>query len=308
MAWISDASWRLVDQKNALCRLPGPLNYTEYRRLTRRLKASFQEDRKQRTATAGALAEAELNQDPPRIKEAWNIIRRWFITVEDRPLPPSREDLQKVTNDRIKLYTKSLPPDRIPILVAQFDIDDVVPEPDEIADAIRGLRNGKAPGPSKVRAEHLKEWVREAYRDVDPYQENWDRVVDLIQTCFRERQVPTQMSWSTVVLLPKGNGDYRGIGLLEISWKVIESIINRRIASKVIFHNALHGFQDRRGTVTACIEAKLLQQLAKMVQKTMHFTFLDLRKVYNTVDRERLLDILAGYDVGPNVLGLLKFY
>ena len=25
-SWISDASWRLVDQKNALCRLPGPLN------------------------------------------------------------------------------------------------------------------------------------------------------------------------------------------------------------------------------------------------------------------------------------------
>ena len=200
-----------------MCRLPGPLNFTEYRRLTRSLKASFKEDRKQRAATAGAIAEAELNHDPPHIKEAWNVICRWFIAVEDRPLPPSREDLQKVTNDRIKLYTKSLPPDRIPILVAPFDIDDVVPEPDEIADAIRGLRNGKSPGPSKVRAEHLKEWVKEAYRDVDPYQGNWDRVVDLIQTCFRERQVPTQMSWSTVVLLPKGNGDYRGIGLLEIS-------------------------------------------------------------------------------------------
>ena len=297
-----------MDLKNALGRLPGLLNFTEYRRLTRSLKASFQEDRKRWAATAGALAEVELNQDPPRIKEAWNIIRRWFIIVDNRPLPPSREDLQKVTNDRIKLYTKSLPPDRIPILVASFDIDDVVPEPDKIADAIRGLRNGKAPGPSKVRAEHLKEWVREAYRDVDPYQENWDRVVELIQLCFRERKVPTQMSWSTVVLLPKGNGDYRGIGLLEISWKVIESIINWRIASKVTFHDALHGFRARRETGTACIEEKLLQQLSKMVQKTLHFIFLDLRKAYDTVDRERLLEILEGYGVGPNVLGLVKFY
>ena len=99
------------------------------------------------------------------------------------------------------------------------------------------------------------------------------------------------MSWSTVVLLPKGNGNYRGIGLLEISWKVIESIINRRIADKVTFHNALHGFRARRGTGTACIEAKLLQQLSKMVQKTLHFIFLDLRKAYDTVNRERLLGI-----------------
>ena len=178
--------------------------------------------------------------------------------MEDRPLLPLREDLSKVTNDRIKLYSKSLPPDRIPILVAPFDIDDVVPEPDEIAEAIPGLRNGKSPGPSKIRAEHLKEWVEEATWEKDPYQGNWNRVVDLIQTCFRERRVPTQMSWSTVVLLPKGNGDYRGIGLLEISWKVIESIINRRIASKVEFHDALHGFRANRGTGTACIEAKLL--------------------------------------------------
>ena len=37
--------------------------------------------------------------------------------------------------------------------------------------------------------------------------------------------------------------------------------------------------------------------------------FLDLRKAYDTVlDREQLLEILEGYGVGPNRLGLLKFY
>ena len=108
--------------------------------------------------------------------------------------------------------------------------------------AVCRLKNGKAPGPFKVRAERFKEWVEEATREENPYQGNWDRVVELVQSCFQERKVPTQMSWSTVVLLPKGNGDYRGIGLLEIGWKVIESIINQWMTSKVIFHNVLHGF------------------------------------------------------------------
>ena len=88
--------------------------------------------------------------------------------MENRPLPPSQEDLEKVTNNCIKLYTKALPPDRIPVVVAPFEIDDVVPEPRKIMEAVRRLRNGKAPGPSKVRAEHFKEWVEEATREENP--------------------------------------------------------------------------------------------------------------------------------------------
>ena len=45
-----------------------------------------------------------------------------------------------------------------------------------------------------------------------------------------------------------------------------------------------------------------------MVQKTLHFIFLDLRKAYDTVDRKQLLEIFEEYGVGPNILGLLKFY
>ena len=57
---------------NALHRLPGTLNQSVHRRLSRSLKCSFQEDRKQRAATAGALVEAELSEGHTR--EAWKII------------------------------------------------------------------------------------------------------------------------------------------------------------------------------------------------------------------------------------------
>jgi hypothetical protein len=87
----------------------------------------------------------------------------------------------KVTDDRTPLYTKDLPPENFPILVAPFDIDSVVPDIDEIAEAVRRLRNGKAPGPSKVRAKKLKEWLFEAAREVNPEQENWNRVVEVVQ-------------------------------------------------------------------------------------------------------------------------------
>ena len=133
-SWISAASWQIIDQKNVLRYLPRPTNQTEYRYLTCSLKSSLEEDRKQQAATADALAEAEINQG--RIREAWHVILRRFIKKEDQPLPPSREDLRKVTTDYITLYSKFLPPDRIPILIALFDIGVVVPAPDEIAQAV----------------------------------------------------------------------------------------------------------------------------------------------------------------------------
>ena len=37
------------------------------------------------------------------------------------------------------------------------------------------------------------------------------------------------MQWVIVVLLPKGGGDFRGIGLIEPCWKVVEVIMDQRL-------------------------------------------------------------------------------
>ena len=67
-----------------------------------------------------------------------------------------------------------------------------------------------------------------------------------------------------MVLIPKGKGDYRGIGLVEVMWKVVAVILNRRLTSSITFHDVLHEFQAGRGTGTATLEANLLRQLAVM--------------------------------------------
>eukprot|EP00978_Attheya_sp_CCMP212_P010592 scaffold25751_cov57-Attheya_sp.AAC.5 len=69
------------------------------------------------------------------------------------------------------------------------------------------------------------------------------------------------MAWSVMILLPKGGGDYRGIGLVEVVWKLIARIINARLKVTIDFHDTLHGFRAGRGTGTATIEAKLCQEM-----------------------------------------------
>ena len=50
-----------------------------------------------------------------------------------------------------------------------------------------------------------------------------------------------------LILIPKGNEDTQGIGLLEVLWKVIEDIIDTLIKKEVMFHEALHRFCAGRG-------------------------------------------------------------
>ena len=65
------------------------------------------------------------------------------------------------------------------------------------------------------------------------------------------------MLLTTIVLIPKGNsGDFRGIGLLEVVWKVTEKIIDARLKCAPL-HNALHGFRPGRGCGTGTMEVEL---------------------------------------------------
>ena len=129
-----------------------------------------------------------------------------------------------------------------------------------------------------MRAEHLKTWLAKAEDKETPDDTNWQKVVWLVQEPFRTGRLNQEALWSAVVLLPKGNGDFRGIGLIEALWKVIEKIIDRRLSDSIQFHDVLHGFRAKRGTGTAIIEAKLLQQLTAMRQQVLYGIFLDLHK------------------------------
>ena len=51
-------------------------------------------------------------------------------------------------------------------------------------------------------------------------------------------------------------------------WKVV-AILHRRLTTAITYHDFLHVFQAGRGTGTATLEAKLLQQLASMREEVL---------------------------------------
>ena len=82
-------------------------------------------------------------------------------------------------------------------------------------------------------------------------------------------------------------------------------LLNFRLTASITYHNPLHGFWVGRGTGTATLEVKLLQQVAALREAVLHAIFLDLHKAYNALDRSRCMGILEGYGVGNKDLRLL---
>jgi hypothetical protein len=73
-------------------------------------------------------------------------------------------------------------------------------------------------------------------------------------------------------------------------------------------HDLLHGCRNKRGTRTAGIEAKLAQQLAHLEHLPFYGVFLDLKKAFDSMDRERCLLILEEYGVGPRMIRLIRSF
>ena len=72
-----------------------------------------------------------------------------------------------------------------------------------------------------------------------------------------------------VVLIQEGGGKYfRKIRLVEFLWKSTTSIINWWMTLTICYHDTLHGLQTGRGTGTTTLEAKLIQQLMDIREKS----------------------------------------
>jgi hypothetical protein len=141
----------------------------------------------------------------------------------------------------------------LPYNFPHFEISNNMPTDSEMQMVVRGLKIGQATGATRMRAKHIKGWLdkiqckEKAARETPGRQGadpgagcKWWIFVELIQAICKWGEIPEQMSWMVIVLLPKGGGNFGGIGLLDPFWKVMEKIMVCRLGT-IEFHPCLHG-------------------------------------------------------------------
>ena len=103
-------------------------------------------------------------------------------------------------------------------------------------------------------------------------------------------------------------GNYRGIMLLEVSYKIIANILLARLQpiEEGLDHEAQCGFRPGRGCTDAVFTVKMaLKKRQEHGLETWVF-FLDLVKAFDRVPRELLWTILHKFGVPPKLVSLLK--
>ena len=113
-----------------------------------------------------------------------------------------------------------------------------------------------------MQAEHLHQWLIAATRDNSSGATNWLKVVATMQAALHD--LVKECTCQTVSIIPKVRGDFQGVGLIEVLWKLVASLLNCRLTAAISFHDTLHRFWAGPGTETAALEAKLLQHFMAM--------------------------------------------
>jgi hypothetical protein len=310
--WILEESWRLIAHR-AMLRHTGHLCQAGGRCLHHQVGASLRKDQADCTSHVGMLIESELAGG--NVQEAFHHLKGWYRAASDMQAKPCRQTMERKTLERVDLYAQRVSPgDPLPINVAPTEINDNVSSDGELRGVVGDLTNGQAAGAPGMHAKHVKKWFHDVRREEDPggqgaedAGDRWRLFVWLVQAAWTHGKIPRQLLWIIIVLLPKGGGGYRGIGLLEPICKCIERVIDHWL-DNIKLHDSLHGCRNRRGMGTAIIEAKLAQQLSYLELKPFCSVFLDLRKAFDAMDREQVIMLLEGYGAGPRMIRLIRGY
>jgi hypothetical protein len=133
--------------------------------------------------------------------------------------------MERRTDKREELYAeraaygKAFPANRTP-----YAISNNQPCESKLRAVVSLLSHGRCGGALGIRAEHIKAWLRGAKKEEDPETaashvgagKTWHEFVCLCSSIWNTGIIPQQMCWVITVLIPKGGGEYHGIGLLEL--------------------------------------------------------------------------------------------
>lgn len=159
----------------------------------------------------------------------------------------------------------------------------------ELNEAIKKLKNGKAPGHDKITSEMIKQLG----------QTGKGLLLQLLNKTWEEESIP--QDWEIGIILPifkKGDNkeckNYRGITLLSTVLKVYEQILNNRLKEQIehTLSEAQSGFRKGRSAQDHIFTLQQIIRKKKEKSKSVYLAFLDMEKAFDRVPRKKIWESL----------------
>ena len=183
--------------------------------------------------------------------------------------------------------------EELPISTDNFTLEELRP-------CLKSLKNNKASGLDGIPAEVWK-----------------TRVLDneLLDYCNRtlNGDRPAQWGLSGIIPVPKkGNlsdpNNYRGISLTSVAAKVYNKLILNRLRPYVdpILRRNQNGFRQGRGTLSHILTIRRIIEGVKSKNLKSVLTFVDFKKAFDSVDRNKLIHILRAYGIPEKLVSAIS--
>lgn len=131
-------------------------------------------------------------------------------------------------------------------------------------------------------------------------------MIELLKIAFQDGYIPSEFSKGLFVLIHNpGYQGFWGVALLETVYKIISTIIYSRLMASKQFHKKIHGFCTKRVTGVAIMNVKLMMQIAKRNLDPLFAIPLDIKKAYNTLDRDWTMKVFKDYGAGERTCRIL---
>ncbi|KAE9412286.1 hypothetical protein Angca_007148, partial [Angiostrongylus cantonensis] len=175
--------------------------------------------------------------------------------------------------------------------------------PSEIGHDIPSVKNRTAPGPDRIRSEHLKK--------LPPVLVS--TMARLFTRYLSECKVPTQWKTNKTVLLFKNGdlhdiGNYRPIYLLSALYKLFTRIILNRIDRRLDEGQPCEqaGFRKGFSTMDHIHTLTRLIEVSREYKRPLCLTFIDLHKAFDSSKIEAVMESLGSQGVPTQYIKILR--
>jgi hypothetical protein len=181
--------------------------------------------------------------------------------------------------------------------------EDDAPSYDEYMEIIAQLKTKKAAGPDQISNELIKQGGHELL----------SRVYRILVAVWQSETMPEE--WRTGLLIPllkKGDptqcNNYRGIMLLNTTYKILTSIIRKRLAehTETKLGEYQNGFRKGKSTIDA------IHVMSQIIEKSyeydieLHILFIDFKQAFDNINRRSLVDQMQQMQIPEKLIKLTK--